>query len=105
MRGGKPMKKNWTDQHLDQMREVADPLADKVVADVINSGGLETFNDMLRKLVNDRNAIPEALPKVVVEYFENTQSLPPWADKDKIVKGELVFDLYGPEMITMLFFR
>jgi mpaB/rubber oxygenase-like protein len=98
------MGNKWTNQLLDSMREHTDPLADEVVASVINSGGLVGFNRMMRDLVDNRDHIPDSLPEIVKEYFEKTAALPPWADPKKIVKGEQVFNLYGPEMITMLFF-
>ena len=96
--------KRWTNEFLNEMREVADPLADEVVKSVIESGGLDEFNKMIRHLVNNRDALPESMPKIVHDYFERTQILPAWADREKIVRGERVFDLYGPEMIMMLFF-
>ena len=94
----------WTDKFLDEMREVADPLADEVVRLVIESGGLDDFNKMIRHLVNNRDTLPASMPKIVQEYFEKTQILPAWANIEKITRGERVFDLYGPEMIMMLFF-
>ncbi|MEK6753869.1 MAG: oxygenase MpaB family protein [Chloroflexota bacterium] len=96
--------KRWTNEFLNEMRGVADPLADDVVKSVIESGGLDEFNKMIRHLVNNRDALPESMPKSVHDYFEKTQILPAWADREKIVRGERVFDLYGPEMIMMLFF-
>jgi len=48
------MTHKWTSQLLDPMREIADPLADEVVAAVVNSGGLEAFNAMMKQLVNNR---------------------------------------------------
>src|SRR5215831_16315445 len=98
------MKNKWTNEFLDSMREIADLPADEVVAAVIDSGGLSAFNHMMQKLVNNRNEIPDSLPTVVIQFFESTQVLPAWADQEKIVQGERVFNLYGPEMITMLFF-
>ncbi len=96
--------KKWTNEFLDEMRGKTDPLADDVAKAVIESGGLEEFNKLIRHLVNNRDALPDSMPKIVREYFEKTQALPEWADLNKIVRGERVFDLYGPEMIMMLFF-
>lgn len=100
----KATSNKWTNEFLDSMREQVDPLADAVVAEVVRSGGIEAFGEMMRQLVNNRDAIPETLPPIVHAYFEKTQSLPAWADRTLIEKGEDVFELYGPEMITMLFF-
>jgi len=98
------MPNKWTNQLLDPMRAITDPPADEVVAAVIQSGGLEAFDQMIRHLVNNRDEIPTSLPPLVHDFFEQTKILPDWADKEKIIQGEQVFDLYGPEMITMLFF-
>src|SRR4030095_9631743 len=98
------MTHKWTSQLLDSMRGIADPLPDEVVAAVINLGGLEAFNEMMKQLVSNRDKVPDTLPKIVSDFFEKTMILPRWVDKEKIVRGEKVFDLYGPEMITMLFF-
>ncbi|HJR80585.1 MAG TPA: oxygenase MpaB family protein [Anaerolineales bacterium] len=98
------MATKWTDQLLDSMRQETDPVADKVVAAMIASHGLETYNAMLRELVNNRDEIPSSLPKIVHEYFEKTQVLPDWANREKIACGEDVFVLHGPEMVAMLLF-
>jgi hypothetical protein len=96
--------KKWTDDVLEPMRHQVDPIADAVVADVIEHGGVEAFGEMMRHLVNNRDITPDKLPKRAREYFEQTASLPAWADPEKMKHGERLFDLYGPEMIMMLFF-
>jgi hypothetical protein len=98
------MANRWTNELLDSMREMADPPADGVVEAVIQSGGLEAFDQLMRHLVNNRDVIPSSLPPVVHDFFEETKILPAWTDQAKIDKGEEVFDLYGPEMVMMLFF-
>jgi hypothetical protein len=98
------MATKWTNELLDGMRELADPPADHVVAAVIESGGLEAFDQMMRYLVNNRDVLPTTLPPIVQDFFERTSVLPEWANQDKIVRGEQTFNLYGPEMIMMLFF-
>jgi hypothetical protein len=94
----------WTNTLLDPMRQVADPPADKVVAAIIDSGGTEAVNAMMRHIVGNRDVVPESLPKIVQDFLTETEILPDWADKKLIKKGEKVFDLNGPEMIMMLFF-
>jgi hypothetical protein len=86
------------------MREVTDPLADEVVAAVVDSDGLGALNETMKLLVNNRDVIPDALPKVVQDYFEKTQKLPEWADPQKTLLGEKVFNDHGLEMLAMLFF-
>jgi hypothetical protein len=101
---GWTMKNKWTNEMLDRMREATDPPADEVVAAVIDLHGLQLFDNLIKELVMNRDQIPDNLPEVVAEFFESTQTLPAWADREKIIQGEQVFNLYGPEMITMLFF-
>ena len=93
----------WTDELLNQMRLKADPLADEVVAAIIDSGGTEAVDEILSTVVRNRDSIPDDLPDIVRDYFE-MDMLPDWADMELLRHGEIVFDLYGPQMITMLFF-
>ena len=65
---------------------------------------MHAFDETMRVLVNNRDEIPASLPKPVHDYFEQTSVLPAWADTEKIVQGENVFNLHGPQMIMMLFF-
>lgn len=98
------MTKTWSDELLNRMRESMDPLADDVVAAVIDTGGLTALNAMFKALVNNRDAVPASLPKEAKSFFDTTQVLPEWADQEKIKLGEDVFTLHGPEMVAMLFF-
>jgi len=98
------MNTKWTDEFLDSMRQIGDPPADKVVAAVIESGELEAYDAMMKHLLNNRDEIPDSLPPIVQDFFEQTKILPAWAETEKIRKGEEIFDLHGPEMIIMLFF-
>lgn len=98
------MTGKWTNEQLEHMREQTDPLADEVVAAVVDSGGLGALNETMRLLVNNRDVIPDSLPEIVQDYFEKTQKLPDWADPQKIIHGEKVFNVYGLEMLAMLFF-
>lgn len=98
------MTNKWTNELLDSMRARGDPPADELIGAVIQSEGLEVFDQVMQHLVNNRDVIPESLPPMVHDFFEQTATLPDWADQEKIVRGEQVFNLYGPEMIMMLFF-
>ena len=98
------MTGKWTNELLEDMREQTDPLADDVVAELVKSNDVKVFNAMMRELVNDRDGIPDSLPKIVHEYFRKTQVLPEWVDQKKIVQGENIFILHGPEMVPMLLF-
>jgi mpaB/rubber oxygenase-like protein len=96
------MTGKWTNELLEDMRNNTDPLADKVVAAVIDTGVQNALNALFRELVNNRDVIPASLPKEARDFFETTQHLPEWADQKKIKQGEDVFILHGPEMVPML---
>lgn len=59
----------WSNAMLDSMRQIADPPADGVVAAVINAGGAEAVNVLMRHLVGNRDLIPESLPKMVKDFL------------------------------------
>ena len=46
----------WTDALLDRMRELGDPVADRPVAAVLERGGVDAVNAIMRTLVRDRPA-------------------------------------------------
>jgi hypothetical protein len=93
----------WTNQQLDGMRELTDSLADGVIAAIIAADGVDAVDEILSRVARNRDAIPDDLPPVVRDYF-TMDLLPDWADPELLRHGEVVFDLYGPQMISMLFF-
>jgi len=94
----------WDDKMLESMRSETDPVADAVVAEIIDVDGLETVVNNIKQLVNNREIVPADMHPRVQRYFQETASLPDWADPQLIEKGEQVFELNGPEMIASLFF-
>ncbi len=94
----------WTDDLLEPMRQVGDPEADDLVATIIDSAGMEAIVELMRGLVHNRDLVPHTLPVRVQDYFRRDSELPAWVEPERLVRGEEVFNLHGPEMITMLFF-
>lgn len=98
-----------SDSLLNEKRQKKDPLADNVIAKIIESGFEEKINEVFSALVRNDSYEPDhfsALPKdifdIVTNYFEQTSELPDWADSKLIKKGEQVFGLYGPEIFMLL---
>jgi len=98
-----------TDDFLEKKRKHADPVADEVIAQIIALGYEEKVNDVFLKLVRNESYHPELfqdLPKEVAQtvtrYFDNTSTLPSWADSRQIKTGEEVFSLFGPEVFMLL---
>ena len=98
-----------TTEFLTTKRTHTDPLADKVISSIIESGNEDNINEVFHGLVRNSDYNPEAfesLPKevssLVNDYFEATHNLPSWADAKKMKKGEQVFSVYGPEISMLL---
>jgi hypothetical protein len=93
----------WTDARLDDMRRVADPVGDEAVAKVIESGGVDAVNRLLKTLVRVDQLVPEELPGPIRDYLAATLPLPDWADEDKIRRGQQLFETYGVLISLCLF--
>jgi hypothetical protein len=93
----------WTDTVLDPMRQVTDPLADAVVADVFQHGQAEAVNALMQTLIENDDLPSDQLPQGIREYLAISAQLPLWADRACMQAGERVFWRYGPEIIMALF--
>jgi hypothetical protein len=93
----------WSDGVLNAMRDVGDPVADHAVRKVYEQGQLGPANQLLQLLVrNDRLPMNE-LPAGLRDYLLSTDIFPPWADRDKIHRGEEIFGQYAVQVVTALF--
>lgn len=93
----------WTDALLDRMRELGDPVADAPVAAVLERGGVDAVNDIMRTLVRIEQAVPEELPDELQAYLLQTLPLPEWADMARIKRGQQLFETWG-DLITLCLF-
>ena len=87
---------------MNGMRQVGDPLADKVVTELFSDTEVDQVNSLMRTLVANEYVEPANVPSVVADYLRRTEVLPEWADAEKIKAGEQVFWRYGPELILIL---
>jgi hypothetical protein len=97
-----PAASSWTDDFLQPMRSVGDAPADRVVESLFQGNGIGPVNLLMSNLVRNEDANLSELPPVVSDYLSSTESLPDWADPDKIEAGERVFWRYGPRLILIL---
>jgi ER-bound oxygenase mpaB/B'/Rubber oxygenase, catalytic domain len=93
----------WTDALLDRMRKTGDELADKPVKKVLDSGGVDAVNALLRTLVRNDQPVPEELPAEIRDYLAESLALPEWADMSKIKRGQQLYDTWGV-LITLCLF-
>jgi hypothetical protein len=100
---GTDASSRWTDAFLDGMREVADPVADGPVAAVLDRGGVDAVNTLMRTLVRTNQPVPSELPEEIRAYLIDSLPMPEWADPEKIKRGQEVFETWGV-MIAMCLF-
>jgi ER-bound oxygenase mpaB/B'/Rubber oxygenase, catalytic domain len=93
----------WTDETLDAMRAVGDPVADPAVAALFADGGVDAVNDLLGALVFNDGIPAAGLPKVVSGYLDKTAAVPA-LDSEKVERGEAMFGVVGPEILMALGF-
>ena len=93
----------WSDDFLDTMRSVGDPVADSAVRRVYEQGLLGPSNQLLQLLVRNDQLPMNELPPGLRDYLHATSTLPPWADLAKIRRGEEIFGQYALQVVTALF--
>jgi mpaB/rubber oxygenase-like protein len=93
---------SWTDDFMNGMRHLGDPLADRVINELFADGDIGQVNGLMRTLIANEYAAADTVPTVVSSYLKATQSLPAWADPEMIKAGESLFWRYGPELILIL---
>jgi len=93
----------WTNEDLDQMRRIGDPLADSVVTSLFEEGGIFAVTEMMKTMVMNDDPSPELFPPQLREYVETTSRLAP-VDQTRVGGGQLLFQKHGPEIILVLAF-
>src|SRR5690606_32146204 len=96
-----PSVSRFTDELLDRMRQEGDPLADAAVATLLQSEDEAAIQRLMNTLIRNDDAVPEALPPALRDYFEATRAytLPELA---RIKEGEQFFATHGPEILLVL---
>lgn len=81
----------FTKEWLDSLRLEGDPLADKVIADMVATGQVEEVNLVLQHFQTNDQPIPEQLPELVREYLKVSEIPPAWADYERINRARDFF--------------
>ncbi|MBI2764281.1 MAG: DUF2236 domain-containing protein [Chloroflexi bacterium] len=97
------MSPRWTDEFLDAQRFVADAPADAVIAGLVAASEMGVAQRVLRTLTLNDQPIPGDLPQPAKEYLLTSRDLPPWAEPDKIRRGEHLYQRYGMQIGMLLF--
>lgn len=93
----------WNDEILEPMRQVGDPEADAVIADVIDRHEVARVNQIFRSLVENDGIVAADMPPKVNAYLADSGEMPAWADEHLMAAGEDFFSLHWPTIVTLLF--
>lgn len=92
----------YNNTFLDTMRYEADPLADKAVEAVYQSGNPHKLREILAGLEKNGTPVPQGLPEKIRSFFEISGQMPPWAQKSLMKKGVDFFSRYAGDLMMML---
>lgn len=96
---------NWTGEFLESKRNIADPLADKVIEAVLAVESTEQLNNLFQIIRGNQQALPKGLLPELDSYFESTAVLPDWADNDMLNFGQRVYIQHGLFIGMLLFYK
>jgi hypothetical protein len=92
-----------TEQSLESMRQVGDPLADAAIAEAFEVGAVRRVNELIAGLKHNGDEVPADLPPLLRQFFVDTARLPEWADVAAIDRGDQLWGRYASHMGTILF--
>lgn len=92
----------YTDEVLDSLRLVGDPVPDQIIAELDRDGQIDEVNRTLRSLVANNQAIPEELPDNVEFWLRDNASLPNWVDRARIDRASALFTEHGVTISIIL---
>lgn len=95
----------WPDSMFDNMRQTQDPLADRVIDDLITQEGPHAARTAFDTLITNLDLPVDDMPPSVQAFLSESGTLPSWADTDKIQRAEKVFLDYGPYFMLFLYFK
>lgn len=95
-------KLKWSPSELRPYRKITDPIADRVVADIIENDKTEGINKLFSQLRENDDISEINFPKCVADYFEETSELPSFMDQEQVKIGQKVFAQFGPEISLCL---
>ena len=62
----------WTDQFLDECRQVAEPLGDDTVSALFQTNGIDAINSLWDLLLKNDQIPPQGLPPLIYDYLEKS---------------------------------
>ncbi len=93
---------DWSVAFLSEKRSHTDPVADEVIATILDRGQGHLVNELFRNLTYNRDPIPANMPPELLAYFDASDDLPLWIDYDLIQLSQRVYRLHGHLMGLVL---
>jgi hypothetical protein len=89
---------------LEELKYAGDPLADAVVAELVDSDRTGVVNEVLAHFRENDQPVPEDLPESVRRYLAGTDVPPGWADLDRVAAAYDFFVDDGVHVASVLSF-
>ncbi len=90
-------------QYLNSVRTLTDPKAEDIIEKLCEHYQLSQVDSLFRSI--SAHFEESKFPPAITEFVEDLGTLPAWADKDQLKKGQQVFWNYGREIILALLCR
>lgn len=95
----------WTNEFLDPKRQIADPLADQVVADLVAKNGKQAAKALFDELTRNVDLPLEGKYPEVDAFLQSTAELPDWVEPDKLKLANRFFTDHGPKLLIILYHK
>lgn len=95
----------WTDAFLDNKRLIADPEADQVLTQILESEAAGESRRLFDLLIRNIDLPLDTFPDSVRAFLEKTNQLPAWTDWKKIERAHLLFLDHGAKFLFFLYFK
>ena len=92
----------YTDELLDSLRGIADPVPDQLVDQLAERHTIGTVSGVLHHLLRNAQPIPDELPPDVADWLRTSGALPGWSDRRRIERAAHMFATHGPTICLIL---
>lgn len=92
----------YTDEVLDSLRLIGDPVPDRIIAELQRDGQVDEVNKTLRTLVANNQVIPEELPDNIEFWLRDHALLPDWVDRERMERASALFTEHGVTISIIL---
>jgi len=96
----------WSNEFLNAMRQVGDPLGDALVEETFTTQGMEGLKRLNKFLQNTNDwPPPDDLAPGVRKFFNAAVHYPPWVDMKQILQADLLFFHHPLQTLLVTFLR